>query len=98
MILAFRYAQIHIDEIRRKYRSYDELKKDFQSLDMKIQTDQEIITDLVEQLNKTDSNEHQKTILTDLEFYLHQVDRSLYFLFKSKIRFFSTTMQFSFRI
>lgn len=71
--------QIHTDEIRRKYRSYDELKKDFQSLDMKIQTDQEIIADLTEQLNKTDDNEHRTTILTDLEFYLHQYDNAILF-------------------
>jgi len=41
---------------------------------MQIQTDQEIIIDLIEQLNKTDNNENRKTILTDLEFYLHQVE------------------------
>mgnify|MGYP007096995798 CR=1 FL=1 len=72
--MLFSYRQIHIDEIREKYRSYDELKKDFESLNMQIQTDQEIIIDLIEQLNKTDNNENRKTILTDLEFYLHQVE------------------------
>lgn len=40
---------------------------------MKIQTDQEILTDLIEQLNTTNDHENQKTILTDLEYYLHQV-------------------------
>jgi hypothetical protein len=40
---------------------------------MKIETDQEIVMDLIEQLNKTDNYENQKTILTDLEYYLHQV-------------------------
>lgn len=72
--MLFSSRQIHIDEIREKYRSYDELKKDFESLNMQIQTDQEIIIDLIEQLNKTDNNENRKTILTDLEFYLHQVE------------------------
>ena len=43
------------------------------SLNMKIQTDQEILTDLIEQLNTTNDHENQKTILTDLEYYLHQV-------------------------
>lgn len=40
---------------------------------MKIQTDQEILTDLIKQLNTTNDNENRKTILTDLEYYLHQV-------------------------
>lgn len=40
---------------------------------MKIQTDQEILTNLLNQL-KTNRNENDlTTILTDLEFYLHQV-------------------------
>ena len=40
---------------------------------MKIQTDQEILTDLIEQLNTTNDHGNLKTILTDLEYYLHQV-------------------------
>ncbi len=65
--------QTHEEEIRRKYRPYDELKKEFESLNMKMQTDQEILIDLIEQLNKTDNHENRKTILIDLEYYLHQV-------------------------
>jgi hypothetical protein len=40
---------------------------------MKIQTDQEILINLIDQLNKTDNHENRKTILIDLEYYLHQV-------------------------
>ncbi len=40
---------------------------------MKIETDYEILTNLINQLIKTDNNNHRKIILTDLEFYLHQV-------------------------
>jgi hypothetical protein len=40
---------------------------------MKMKTDQEILIDLIEQLNKTDNHENRKTILIDLEYYLHQV-------------------------
>jgi hypothetical protein len=40
---------------------------------MKIQTEQEILINLINQLNTTDNNENRKTILTDLEYYLHQV-------------------------
>ena len=40
---------------------------------MKIQTDQEILTDLIKKLTQTNNDENLKTLLTDLEFYLHQV-------------------------
>lgn len=66
-------VQSHDEEVRRKFRSYEELKKDFASINVKIQTDQEILGQLIEQLNKTDNDEDRKTILTDLEYYLHQV-------------------------
>jgi hypothetical protein len=47
---------------------------------MKIQTDYEILTNLINQLIKTDNDDNRKTILTDLEFYLHQVCIILIFL------------------
>jgi hypothetical protein len=40
---------------------------------MKVQTDHEILTTLINQLTKSTNDEDRKTILTDLEFYLHQV-------------------------
>jgi nucleotide exchange factor SIL1 len=59
--------------VKRKFRPYDELKKDLESMNIKIETDHEILTKLIKQLGKTDNEENRKTILTDLEFYLHQV-------------------------
>lgn len=59
--------------MKTKFRSYDELKKDFESMNMKIQTDHEILTDLINRLKKSENEEDRKTILTDLEYYLHQV-------------------------
>lgn len=59
--------------MKTKYRPYDELKKDFESMNMKIQTDHEIINDLINRLLKSNDDQDRKTILTDLEFYLHQV-------------------------
>ncbi|CAF1186659.1 unnamed protein product [Rotaria sordida] len=69
----------HEEEIRKQFRSYEELKKDFESINMKIQTDQEILINLIDQLNKTDNNDNRKTILTDLEYYLHQYDNAILF-------------------
>jgi hypothetical protein len=42
-------------------------------MNIKIQTDYEILNNLIDQLTKTDDENNRKTILTDLEFYLHQV-------------------------
>ncbi len=44
-------------------------------MNMKVQTDHEILTTLINQLTKSNNDEDRKTILTDLEFYLHQVCR-----------------------
>ncbi|CAF3785112.1 unnamed protein product [Rotaria sordida] len=63
----------HEEEIKTKFRPYDDLKKDFQSMNIKIQTDNEILTNLINQLTKTNNEHDLKTILTDLEYYLHQV-------------------------
>ena len=43
---------------------------------MKIETDYEILHNLLNQLIKIDNDNDRKTILTDLEFYLHQVKKS----------------------
>ncbi|CAF4001022.1 unnamed protein product [Rotaria magnacalcarata] len=71
--------ETHEEDIRQRFRSYDELKKEFESLNMKIQTDQEILVTLIDQLNKTDNDDNTKTILTDLEYYLHQYDNAVLF-------------------
>ncbi|CAF1589569.1 unnamed protein product [Rotaria sp. Silwood1] len=69
----------HEEEIKKKFRPYDELKKDFQSMNIKIQTDHEILTNLINELTKTNNEHNLKTILTDLEFYLHQYDNAIVF-------------------
>ncbi|CAF3698496.1 unnamed protein product [Rotaria socialis] len=69
----------HVEDVKRKFRPYDELKKDLESMNMKIETDHEILTKLIKQLGKTDNEENRKTILTDLEFYLHQYDNAIVF-------------------
>ena len=52
----------------------DELKKDFAKMKMDVKTDIEIIKELVEEYKKKDILPEQKIdILTDLEFYVHQV-------------------------
>jgi hypothetical protein len=53
---------------------------------IKIQTDQEILTDLIDQLTKVDDDDNRHRILTDLEYYLHQV--CLFFSIFCLIQFF----------
>lgn len=64
--------------MKTRFRPYDQLKKDFESMNMKIQTDYEILKDLINRLVKSENDEDRTTILTDLEFYLHQVRFPLY--------------------
>lgn len=73
MVFAILFLQRE-DEVKQKFRSYDELKKDFESMNMDIKTDAEIIEELLSQLKRPDTQrDNMLTILTDLEYYLHQV-------------------------
>ncbi|XP_062846734.1 nucleotide exchange factor SIL1-like, partial [Trichomycterus rosablanca] len=62
---------------RAQFRSMDELKKDMAALDIQVETDVQIITKLLYQLNNTNSTVDQKvTALLDLEYLVHQVDNA----------------------
>lgn len=59
-------------------------------MNMKVQTDHEILTGLLKQLHATNNDEDRKTILTDLEYYLHQVrypSRTSYLYYTSRFPF-----------
>ena len=63
-----------IDQIREKFRSLDELKKDFAEMDLNMETDVEIMRRLVEKFQQEGASvEEQEAALYDLEFYAHQV-------------------------
>ena len=52
----------------------DELKEDMDALNMGMKTDTEIIRELVDLYkNETTSEEQKVVILSDLEYYVHQV-------------------------
>ena len=52
----------------------EELKKEFAKMNVSIKTDLEILTELVDKYKQPDLSEDQiRTILKDLEYYLHQV-------------------------
>jgi len=63
-------------------------------MNMKLQTDNEILIDLIKQLTSTDNDENRKTILTDMEYYLQQVCLSDFRIYIEFILYFSMIMQY----
>ena len=60
--------------MKKKFKSYEELKKEFEDINMDIKTDAEIIEGLLEKMKHPNTpRDDLLTILTDLEYYLHQV-------------------------
>ncbi|OQV26085.1 putative Nucleotide exchange factor SIL1 [Hypsibius exemplaris] len=74
-------------KVRGKFRSMEELRKDFAEMNMQIQTDREILRDLIGKyhgkggsvVTPTDVME-KLSFLTDLEYYVHQIDNARDFL------------------
>ena len=66
-----------------QYKNIDELKRDFEALNAQIQTESEIVTDLVSELRTCDhSDDVLLTKLEDLSFYMHQIDNAQDFVLK----------------
>lgn len=62
------------EKIRQKFRSIDELKKDFDKMNMNMKTDVEILIGLFKEYNSsTIETERKVTLLMDIEYYVHQV-------------------------
>lgn len=68
------------DDVKKKFKSYDELKKEFHNMNMDIKTDGEVIEEMIDKLKDKDINrDNLLTVLTDLEYYLHQIDNGVLF-------------------
>ncbi|KAK3918624.1 Nucleotide exchange factor SIL1 [Frankliniella fusca] len=69
---------------KEKFRSYEELKKEFGSLNLTVKTDMEILNDLVskgkDNLRVGKDEEEMVTILKDLEYLVHQIDNAREFI------------------
>ncbi|OON20430.1 hypothetical protein X801_03693, partial [Opisthorchis viverrini] len=73
----------HIQRIKSKFRSYEELKADFQKINAQVKMDFEILMEIMESLNKSDiPDERLPFLLEDLSYLLHQV-RFLFILLNS---------------
>ncbi|KAM6996845.1 nucleotide exchange factor SIL1-like isoform 1-T7 [Passerculus sandwichensis] len=63
-------------EVRKKFRPIEQLKEEFEKLNMKIETDYEIMVKLISKFNSSASTLDEKVAaLYDLEYYVHQVTR-----------------------
>ncbi|NXL84485.1 SIL1 factor, partial [Alectura lathami] len=71
----------HEEEVRKKFRPIEQLKEEFEKLNVKMETDYEIMDKLVSKLNSSASTLDEKVAaLYDLEYYVHQVDNAKDFL------------------
>ncbi|XP_046382806.1 nucleotide exchange factor SIL1 [Ischnura elegans] len=67
------------DDVKKNFRSYEELKKEFKDLKLSIKTDSEIISELWERFKEVTQSKEIVNILTDLEYLLHQTDNAVNF-------------------
>uniref|UniRef100_A0A8C5UFP4 Nucleotide exchange factor SIL1 n=1 Tax=Malurus cyaneus samueli TaxID=2593467 RepID=A0A8C5UFP4_9PASS len=69
------------EEVRKKFRPIEQLKEEFEKLNMKMETDYEIMVKLISKFNSSASTLDEKVAaLYDLEYYVHQVDNAKDFL------------------
>ncbi|XP_040429043.1 nucleotide exchange factor SIL1 isoform X1 [Cygnus olor] len=71
----------HEEEVRKKFRPIQQLKEEFEKLNVKMETDYEIMDKLISKFNSSASTLDEKVAaLYDLEYYVHQVDNAKDFL------------------
>ncbi|XP_072204234.1 nucleotide exchange factor SIL1 [Excalfactoria chinensis] len=77
----------HEDEVRKKFRPIEQLKEEFEKLNVKMETDYEIMDKLISKFNSSASTLDEKVAaLYDLEYYVHQVDNAKDFLSMGGLR------------
>ncbi|XP_019342669.1 nucleotide exchange factor SIL1 isoform X3 [Alligator mississippiensis] len=74
-------VKANLEDVRKRFRPIEELKAEFERLNMRIETDYEIMVKLINKFNSSDSMLDEKiAALYDLEYYVHQVDNAKDFL------------------
>ncbi|KAM6466952.1 nucleotide exchange factor SIL1 isoform 2-T2 [Liasis olivaceus] len=67
----------HQEDVRRRFRPIEKLKEEFRELNLQLETDLEIMLKLINKFNNSASTLEEKiTALSDLEYYVHQVDNA----------------------
>lgn len=72
-------------EISKKFKSYKEIKEDLKELELNLQTEAEVLKELIERFLKITNNDEsgvadKLTLLEDLEYLSHSIDNSLVFI------------------
>lgn len=65
---------------RGMYRSYEQLKEDFDELNLKMETDLDILVRLMGQYQAASTDVQKAVILEDLEYLVHQFDNAINFI------------------
>lgn len=77
----FEYSEEKLKEITKKFRTYESMKEDFEEMNMKIKSDFQLMSELLEKYQlikdelELDVNEY-RTLFEDLEYLLHQIDNA----------------------
>uniref|UniRef100_A0A8D0LD56 Nucleotide exchange factor SIL1 n=1 Tax=Sphenodon punctatus TaxID=8508 RepID=A0A8D0LD56_SPHPU len=67
----------NVEDVRKRFRRIEELKEEFEELNMRIETDFEVMVKLINKFNSSASTLAEKVAaLYDLEYYVHQVDNA----------------------
>ncbi|XP_061434519.1 nucleotide exchange factor SIL1 [Lethenteron reissneri] len=70
-------AKAHADEVKKNFRSMDEIKKDFNEMHVKAESDSQIMRKLLATFSQPDVPVTERSAaLFDLEYYVHQVDNA----------------------
>lgn len=68
-------------EVSKKFRSYEDLKKDLKDLELQVKSEMEILNALVEEIEaKNVKDEDKLKILEDIEYLSHNIDNSIHFV------------------
>jgi nucleotide exchange factor SIL1 len=65
-----------IERVRKSFRSYETLKKDFEALELTVKTDLELLNELLKRFKSDGDDQKLFNILTDLEYLVHQFDNA----------------------
>jgi nucleotide exchange factor SIL1 len=65
-----------IQRVRKSFRSYETLKKEFEALQLTVKTDMELLNELLTRFKACGDDQERLNILTDLEYLVHQFDNA----------------------
>jgi nucleotide exchange factor SIL1 len=63
--------------VKTKFKSYEQLKEEIGQLNLNMQTDAEMLSNLIKHYNSTDNKLEKLKLLEDFEYMVHQYDNGL---------------------